>query len=66
MRLFSASGATATPLQRVSFGEQGLRERAHLQEWVVAPPEMLGEDLLIATLEFDSRLGPAGRPRAQA
>ncbi len=60
MQLFLATGANAAPLQRVSFGEQGLRERAHLQEWVVAHPEVLGEDLLVVTVEYDSWRGVDG------
>ena len=49
MQLFPAAGGSAAPLQRVSFGEPGLRERAHLQEWAVAHPEVLGEDLLVVS-----------------
>ncbi|MHC1731995.1 MAG: DUF4268 domain-containing protein [Bacteroidales bacterium] len=35
------------------FGELGLKERENLQEWFVADPTMLGEELLIIQKEFD-------------
>ncbi|PDT02109.1 hypothetical protein CO666_21365 [Rhizobium chutanense] len=35
------------------FGELALRERDHLQEWLVHQPDALGEDLLIVQKEFD-------------
>lgn len=40
-------------LTRRSFGELNLREREHLQEWLVHQPDALGEDLLIIQKEFD-------------
>jgi hypothetical protein len=40
------------PLQERSFGELGLRERAHLQEWIAKYPLALGEELLIIQKEF--------------
>ncbi|WP_308364342.1 MULTISPECIES: hypothetical protein [unclassified Microbulbifer] len=42
-----------SPLQQKRFSELGLREREHLQEWLAANPEVLGEDLLIIQKEFD-------------
>ena len=41
------------PLASRSFGELNLREREHLQEWLVHRPDALGEDLLIIQKEFD-------------
>ena len=41
------------PLERKSFADLGFRERPHLQEWIAALPEILGEDLLIIQKEFD-------------
>lgn len=35
------------------FKELKIRERDHLQEWIVKNPEMLGEDLLIIQKEFN-------------
>jgi len=40
--------------------EAGLRERADLQEWVVAHPEILGPDVLIVTFEFDRWMASGG------
>jgi hypothetical protein len=30
-----------------------LREREHLQEWVLAHPEIIGRDVLVVTSEFN-------------
>ena len=43
--LFTVSGQRATPAQRISLADAGLREREHLQEWVLAHPEILGEQV---------------------
>lgn len=51
--MFTVDAATATPASAVTLGEAGLREREHLQEWVKAHPQILGEDLLLITDEFD-------------
>lgn len=40
--------------------EAGLLERQHLQEWVLAHPQILGEDLLVITFEFDRWMTSAG------
>jgi hypothetical protein len=58
--LFVVSGATAQPAQRASLAEAGLLERQHLQEWVIANPQLLGADVKIITSEFDRWLTPAG------
>jgi hypothetical protein len=57
--LFVVAGETAQPAQRVSLSEAGLLERQHLQEWVIANPQLLG-DVKIITSEFDRWLTPAG------
>ncbi len=54
MQLFNASQSSAAPLARVTFADAGLKERADLQEWVVAHPEVLGDNLLVVTIEYDS------------
>lgn len=61
-QLYTVDGATATPAERVSLAEAGLLERQHLQEWVIAHPEILGEDVLIITFEFDRWITGAGTP----
>ena len=40
-------------LEERRFADLGLREREHLQEWLVQMPDALGEDLLIVQKEFD-------------
>lgn len=63
--LFTVKGSHASPAQAVTLAEVGLRERRDLQEWVLANPDILGEDLLIVTFEFDrwwsSSTAPADR-----
>jgi alkylated DNA nucleotide flippase Atl1 len=61
-QLYTVEGAKATPAERVSLTEAGLLERQHLQEWVIAHPEILGEDVLIVTFEFDRWITGAGAP----
>jgi hypothetical protein len=59
--LFSVANSTATAATPMTLAEAGLRERDHLQEWVIAHPEILGPNVLIITSEFDrwqSRSGP--------
>ena len=40
-------------LEERRFADLNLREREHLQEWLVRMPDALGEDLLIVQKEFD-------------
>ncbi|WP_419914315.1 hypothetical protein [Hoeflea sp.] len=40
-------------LKEMRFSDLQLRERDHLQEWLAAAPEALGEELLIVQKEFD-------------
>ncbi len=54
MQLFRTSAASAAPLTPVTFSAAGVKERSHLQEWVIAHPEVLGDDLLVVTVEYDS------------
>ena len=51
--LYTVSGASASPAKRISLTEAGLLERQHLHEWVLAHPEILGEDVLVVAFEFD-------------
>jgi alkylated DNA nucleotide flippase Atl1 len=52
-RVFTVTGSAATPAQPITLAEAGLRERSDLQEWVLAHPEILGEDVLVVAFEFD-------------
>jgi hypothetical protein len=60
--VFSVEGAAAARAQRVSLSEVGLLERNHLQEWILAHPQILGDDVLIVTFEFDRWQSHSGRP----
>ena len=44
---------TAKKIQAGSFVELNIWERQHIEEWIRTNPEMLGEDLLIVSIEFD-------------
>jgi len=47
----SANRINRLPQRR--FSDLGFREREHLQEWLMATPDALGEELLIIQKEFD-------------
>lgn len=50
--VFTVSGSSATAAQPISLADAGLKEREHLQEWVVANPQVLGDDVKIIAFEF--------------
>lgn len=50
--LVDTSSRRATPVEIATLTEMRLRERYDVQEWVLATPQLLGEDLLIVTSEF--------------
>lgn len=52
MFLINRGNKTASPIQKQTFGELGLKERFDLQEWISSTPEILGERLLIIQKEF--------------
>lgn len=52
-QVFTIDGSSAVPADPVTLAAIGLRERDHLQAWVLAHPEILGDDLMIITEEFD-------------
>ncbi|HEV7806574.1 MAG TPA: hypothetical protein VGO80_12190 [Solirubrobacteraceae bacterium] len=51
--VFAIDGRHATAAQPITMAEAGIREREHLQEWVLANPRILGPGVLIVTSEFD-------------
>jgi hypothetical protein len=59
--VFTVDGATATRAAEISLSEAGLLERSHLQEWVLAHPQILGDDVLIVTFEFDHWQSSSGQ-----
>jgi hypothetical protein len=61
--VFTVEGSTAHTAKPISLAEAGLRERQHLQEWVLAHPEMLGTGVMIITSEFDRWESRSGAER---
>ena len=43
----------ATRINAGSFAGLSIWERAHIEEWIRSNPEILGEDLLVVSIEFD-------------
>jgi hypothetical protein len=62
--LFTVRGDAASRVQRRSLDELDLEERKHLQEWVLANPEVLGPGVLVITSEFDRWQTADGAPVA--
>jgi len=60
--VFTVEGSIARPARLISLAEAGLTERAHLQEWVLSHPEILGSDIRIVAFEFDRWRSHAGQP----
>jgi len=63
--VYLVEGPVATPATRISLAEAGLKERADLQEWVVAHPEVLGDGIRIVTIEYDKWSTGAGASARQ-
>ena len=53
--IFLVNQETGEPekVERVPFAEIDIKERGDLEKWIINNPELLGEDLLIITSEFD-------------
>lgn len=51
--VFAVKDATAVPLNPIDLASVGFMERQHLQEWILANPRVLGEDIMIVAVEFD-------------
>jgi len=52
---------TAEPITAGKFADLDVLERKHIQEWVRTNPTILGEDLLIVSMEFDQFEGSKDR-----
>ena len=61
--VFTVDGAGAIAAAPVNLSEAGLREREHLQEWVVKNPQIVGSDALVITTEFDRWESRSGSER---
>ena len=62
--LFVVEQAKAVKVKRHGLEELGLQERQHLQEWVLANPDIIGPDTMIITSEFDRWQAADGSPVA--
>lgn len=62
-RLFTVEGAVAVPAEKITLAEAGLKERDDLQEWVLAYPTILGDDVMVISFEFDRWLSASGKPQ---
>jgi hypothetical protein len=60
--LLTVNADKATPVDRVDLSELDLREREHLQEWILANPAVLGPDVEIITSEYDRWQTAGGAP----
>lgn len=60
--LFTVDGQKATPISRTGLAAENLLERQHLQEWVIAHPQVLGESVLVITAEYDRWADTDGVP----
>jgi len=58
--VFEVKDSIAIRAVPIGLEDAGLRERDHLQEWVIANPEVLGEGILIVTTEYDRWITNAG------
>jgi hypothetical protein len=61
--VFSVVNSRATAATPITLAEAGLKERDHLQEWVIAHPEILGPSILVVTSEFDRWASKSGSER---
>jgi alkylated DNA nucleotide flippase Atl1 len=58
--VFTAYPGRAELARRVTLAEAGLKERADLQEWIRAHPQLLGPGVRIVTYEFDKWVSGSG------
>jgi hypothetical protein len=50
---FNKTTKEITVFEETTFGMQGILERQDIEEWIENNPEILGEDLLVITTEYD-------------
>ncbi len=58
--VFTVTGASAIAATPIGLADAGLKERQHLQEWVIAHPQVLGPAVKIVAFEFGSWTGYSG------
>ncbi len=60
--VFTVEDAKAVGAHPISFADAGLKERNHLQEWILANPQILGGDLMVVSSEYDGFESSVGTP----
>ena len=58
--VFEVSDSTATRAVPISLEEAGFREKDHLQEWVTDNPDVLGEGVMVVTVEYGQWISLSG------
>ncbi|MDP9415824.1 MAG: hypothetical protein M3Q08_17420 [Pseudomonadota bacterium] len=61
--VFAIDGNIAVPAVPITLADAGLKEREHLQEWVLKNPQILGKGVLVVTSEFDRWVSKAGHEK---
>jgi hypothetical protein len=60
--LFTVEAGQATPVGRRDLASLEMQERAHLQEWILANPDVIGPGVKIITSEYDRWQTASGTP----
>jgi hypothetical protein len=60
--VFTVEDAKAVGAHPISFADAGMKERDHLQEWILANPQILGGDLMVVSSEYDGFESSGGTP----
>jgi hypothetical protein len=60
--LFTVEAGQATPVDRRDLASLEMQERAHLQEWILAHPDVIGPGVKIITSEYDRWQTASGNP----
>lgn len=58
--MFAVDGPSSVPARRSSLQAEGFWETTHLERWVVDHPEILGENVLIVTTQYDKWSSESG------
>lgn len=58
--VFTVDQSKPSRATKIGLDEAGLKERAHLQEWILTDPQILGSDTMVVTSEFASWAGMDG------
>lgn len=64
-QLFIVDDERAHPAEATSLPDAKLKERDHLQEWVIDNPSVLGEDVLVITSEYNHWVADSDGLRAR-